>query len=85
MRKNNWLQVGGKLYYAGKNGAIVTGWQTINKKKFYFQKDGTMRKNNWLKVSGKLYYAGKNGAIVTGWQTINGKRFHFDKNGVLIK
>ena len=36
LRKNNWVQYGGKLYYSGKNGVLVTGWQTINGKKFYF-------------------------------------------------
>ena len=40
LRKNNWVSVGGKLYYCDSNGRIVTGWQKINGKRFYFDRKG---------------------------------------------
>ncbi len=57
-------------YYFGKNGAMKTGWQTINGKKYYFKKSGIRSTSFGLKT-------GDYGIAVSGWQTINGKKYYF--------
>ncbi len=46
---NSWIKYKGKKYYAGKDGAVLTGWQTINKCKYYFYPDdGHMAQDEWI-------------------------------------
>lgn len=74
-KKNGWVTSGSKKYYY-KNGKKVTGWQTIKKKTYYFNKKGVM-KTGLQKISGKYYYFNTKGRRQTGWQTIDGKKYYF--------
>ncbi len=67
---NNYFQIGEDWYYAGSDGAIVKGPQTIDGKKVYFEKEsGKQVRNHFVKDATnpkKLYYYGDdNGALVT--------------------
>ncbi len=64
-------------YYLGEDGVKVTGWQTIKKKLYYFDKDGIMLKKKWKNDGNDRYYLGKNGAAVTGWQKIKKETYYF--------
>ena len=60
-------------YYASSNGKLVTGWQTINGKRYYFDKNGKMAQNE--RVFG-MYDFDENGiqkATVGRWKMTNGK------------
>lgn len=46
----------GKWYFLDANLEKVTGWQTINGKKLYFDKDGSQVKGKKLTVDGEGYY-----------------------------
>lgn len=46
---NKWITVSGKKYYIGKDGARVTGKQTINKTKYTFDSNGVYKKKGWKK------------------------------------
>lgn len=49
--KNQWLKYKNKWYYLGADGAMVTGWQTIKKKDYYFydgENDGHMASAEWI-------------------------------------
>ena len=46
---NKWITVSGKKYYIGKDGARVTGKQTINKIKYTFDNNGVYKKKGWKK------------------------------------
>ena len=60
---------------------MVTGWQEISGKKYYFLEAGRMV-TGWRKILGKTYYFNKDGSMVTGAVTIDGKEYEFDSNGV---
>ena len=67
---NNYFQIGEDWYYAGSDGAIVKGPQTIDGKQVYFEKEsGKQVRNHFVKDATnpkKLYYYGDdNGALVT--------------------
>lgn len=58
----------------------LTGWQTINGKRYYYNKNG--RKVTGLKkINGYKYYFNKKGVMQTGLRTIGKKKYYFDKNG----
>ena len=58
----------GSWYYMSSNsrsfGKLVTGWQTIGKKRYYFNESGVMLSGTW--VDG--YYLSESGAMATGWK-----------------
>ncbi len=65
----------------GEPPAILTGWQTIDGKQFYYDKNGkpvTYRQ----KIGGKWYYFNGSGVLQKGWIK-GGNWFYADKNGVL--
>ena len=82
-KKNGWYE--GKYY---KDGAFVTGLQTIGSKKYYFTSDG----NPYIgskKVKGKYLVFGKKGQLLTGKKTRivrpgDGNAYYVDKNGQAV-
>ena len=81
---------------AGARGRLMTGWQTLNKKRFYFRKLGTNGSNTkkasgWREIAGELYYfdtgKGKLGgyAYTNGTFIIGNERCTFNKNGILTR
>ena len=47
--KNAWLKDGEETYRFGPKGYMMTGWRTIQGKKYYFYKDGRRAHNEWIK------------------------------------
>lgn len=90
---NNYFQIGEDWYYAGSDGAIVKGPQTINGKQVYFEKEsGKQVRNHFVKDATnpkKLYYYGDdNGALVTNHylvtynkQTQRKERYYLNAEG----
>lgn len=80
----DWKTTSAGKKYVDDSGSYVTGWQTINGKKYYFKSNGIMHKG-WLKTSsGKKYYFNSDGTMRTGWmKTTSGKKYYFRKNGVM--
>lgn len=54
-------------YYADSNGNLVTGWQFINGKWYYFGKDFVMYSDGMYEIGGKYYFFYPSGAMGTGW------------------
>lgn len=75
--KSDFIESKANTYYIGEDGVKVTGWQTIKKKLYCFDKDGVMLKNKWKEQNDDRYYLGKNGAAVTGWQEIKKETYYF--------
>lgn len=48
--KSEWIKYKGKWYYVGADGAMLTGWQTIEGKTYYLYpgNDGHMAKHEWI-------------------------------------
>lgn len=72
-----WLEVDGKkCYFAPEDGAMATGWKTIEGATYYFDKEGAMA-TGWLKLDGKHYYLDDGGQLITGWMAIEEKVYYF--------
>ncbi len=68
------------LYY--KDGKALTGTQTIDGIKYFFNTDGTL-KTGWVKDSDNWrYYSGNKAAV--GWLDISDKRYYFTKEGLMV-
>ena len=59
---------------------MVTEWQKISGKLYYFNKKGQMQ-TGWKKISGDWYYF-ENGKMKTGKLVYKGKTYKFGKDGV---
>ncbi len=69
------------LYY--EDGKALTGWQTIDGVKYFFETTGVL-KTGWVKDGGKWrYYSGN--TSLTGWWEIGGKWYYFYTDGSLAK
>ena len=61
------------------------GYQTIEGKKYYFDKvTGVMLKNAEKVVGTSWSYFGEDGAMVTGWSDHHGNRYYYDENGRML-
>ena len=74
-----WYRSSGKTYYFDSNGYKLTGWQTLNKKRYYFSvKDGHML-TGLQKIGTKYYYLSpQDGHMMTGHR---GKEILFQRQG----
>lgn len=68
-------------YYFDAEGKKVTGWQTIQGNKYYFNKNGAMQKSGWQEADDGKYYLGEKGAALTGWQELDGDTYYFGQDG----
>ncbi len=72
---NGWSKDKKRYYVKNKH---VTGFQTIKKKRYYFDTK-TGIKAVGVKKIGKYYYGfGSNGVMLFGWQDIGGARYRFN-------
>lgn len=78
---NDFVESKANLYYFGEDGVKVTGWQQINNKTYFFDKDGVMQTSMWKKKGEDRYYLGKSGAAATGWKEIKKKKYYFESDG----
>ncbi len=77
-------KIDGKYYGFGKDGAMLTGFQNVGGKTYFFNTNGDAVTNAWKTIDGKKYYFGSDGAAVTGKQDdIGGKAYYFDSEGVM--
>ncbi len=68
------------LYY--KDGKALTGTQTVDGVKYFFNTDGTL-KTGWVKDGDNWrYYSGNKAAV--GWLDISDKRYYFTKEGLMV-
>ncbi len=65
------------------DGMMVTGWQKISGKWYYFKSSGEMVKG-WKKIGGKWYYFLKGGSMITGWKKISGIWYYFLSSGAML-
>ena len=75
--KREWKTINGKKFYY-INNKMVTGYQTIDGKVYYFYGGGALR-TGVHKTTNDIYLSNSKGIVQTGWQTINGKKYYFNK------
>ncbi|MBQ9062365.1 MAG: L,D-transpeptidase family protein [Eubacterium sp.] len=73
--KAGFVTIGKYKYYIKKDYSIVTGWKTIDGKRYYFdpKKNGRMIANKTKKIDGTKYLFNKNGVLQLGDAGINKK------------
>ena len=75
---SGWLRYKGDEYYF-ENELMVTDWQQIDERWYYFNENGAMQKNTWVGD----YYLQSDGKMVTGWQQIDGSWYYFNESGIM--
>ncbi len=77
-----WVKLDENWYYMDPNrssktyGKIVTNWQTINKKMYFFDENGVMASNAWING----HYVWPDGEMATGWVKLDNKWYYMDSN-----
>ncbi|MBE5943861.1 MAG: hypothetical protein E7258_02965 [Lachnospiraceae bacterium] len=61
---------------------ILTGWQNVSGKWFYYDEAGKMQ-TGWVKDNGKWYYLNNNGEMQTGWVLLGGKWYYLNSGGAM--
>lgn len=86
-RAEGWLKnsKGEYRYFLYRDGHMLTGWNNINKKRYYFDKSTGIRYKGLRTISGKKYYFNAvNGTMQTGWfKTTAGNYYYFGSDGVM--
>lgn len=82
LQKNKWIE---QDYYVDSKGVRKTGWAYLNKKWYFFSKNGRVIRSRWIKSQGKMYYAGESGAVYTNGRRKVGEYYYaFDKRGARL-
>ena len=86
-----WITDNGSRYHTDENGCILTGWQMLNGRKYYFADEGLSEYDGSMSgklvtapsvINGTKYYFNASGALETDrWIKTDGKRIYVDKNG----
>ena len=83
--QTGWVTDEKGTHYCDDSGALVTGWQQIDGKWYYFENGYGCRVNNtWQKIDGKMYYFNDAGVMQTGWLSVDGRTQYVDENGNLL-
>lgn len=76
--KNTWQAIGGKWYYFGYDGYMLTGWQQIAGNTYYLSGNGDMQ-TGWLEYGKEWYFLNpSNGVMQTGWNLSNGRWYYMN-------
>ena len=87
---NGWMNVKGRDYYFGSDGAALSGFQTIDQYTYYFRAKYCYKATDWLWIKGKRYHfntdelKGPIGIMDTGLVTISGRQYFFDEKGCQV-
>lgn len=83
-----------RKYYFDSNCRLTTGWKTISKVRYFFQKDDSPwncylicegpSRTGWFTFEGdKKSYLNSKGQFLTGWQSISKKKYYFNSEGIM--
>ena len=78
---NKWVKYKGSWYYMGADGAMLTNWQTIDGKKYYFYEDGHAAQDEWI----DNLFLGMNGvqnySHIGKWESDSKGKWYQDSSG----
>lgn len=82
--RTGWVKSGGKYYYYSTKYKKLTGFQTINKKRYYLDPEngGARVVNGWKKIGKYYYYFNSKGVIQTGFFKVDGKTYYASSKGI---
>lgn len=81
--RSGWICHEGLDYYLQPDGAVTTGWATINGKARLFTDTGAMR-TGWLETKYGPMYLLSNGVAAVGWRVIDRQRYYFGEDGLMV-
>lgn len=67
-----------EIYCANKEGILLTGWQTVSGKRYYFDKKTCKAVTGWQKIGKQYFYFNKKGEKVTGWLKWNNNMYYLN-------
>ncbi|MBO1680949.1 hypothetical protein HJY11_14290, partial [Bittarella massiliensis] len=67
-------EIDGKWYNFAGTGGSLTGWRTIDGKKYYFDPEVKYALTGFQKIDGETYYFDSDGIMKTGYQKLNNNR-----------
>ena len=71
----------GFTYLFASDGALKTGWQTVQGKRFYYNAEIGKPIFGWFNYHDSLYYIDETAGKLTGVQQVNGVPYTFDEYG----
>jgi glucan-binding YG repeat protein len=78
----------GVYYRPGSNQSssnkVLTGWQFISNKWYYYNSKGEKQYGGWIKDSGKWYYLNKDGVMQTGWLNLGSDTYYLNSSGDML-
>jgi len=77
-----WAKNATRQYLYCKDGKVLTGTQTIDGMKYFFNTDGTP-KTVWVKDGDNWHFYSEN-KVAIGWLDIRDKRYNFTKDGLMV-
>ena len=77
--KDGWFESNGNKYYQ-KDSNILEGFQKIDNKTYYFEKDTGKLKQWWNRDEKGVFYLQADGSIKNGLQEINGIMYYIENN-----
>lgn len=89
--KNTWANIGGHVYFAGKDGIAYQGLQKISGKQYFFDKEYKLTVDQPFIADGGKYYAGQDATVKLtenakkGWTGLGEKSYYFDEKGQLLR
>lgn len=83
--KSGIKDIGGTNYAFDNQGYMLTGWQYISFRWYYFAPDTGAQAIGWTQVNGKWYYMdpSNGGSMYTYWLNIGKDRYYLDEQGVM--
>ena len=97
--QSGWKTEDEGIYYLNEKGDPLTGWQDIDGKRYFFDRESGAMCTGWVADEGKMFYLDENGNITpgwfeyryfhedgsmaTGWTEIYGTRFYFLEDGLM--
>ena len=84
-RATGWTEHHGNRYYYNEKGWMLYGNQTIDGKKYVFDKvTGVLLRNVEKVEGGHWVYYGSDGVKVTGWAEHHGNRYYYNEKGWML-
>ena len=80
-----WKMAYGKKWYQDSEGKVLTGFQVIDGKKYYFSPENYQAQVGFVPVNNVLYYFRVSDCTAApGWKIAYGKIWYQDENGIVV-
>ena len=75
--------IDGEYYIFADNGALRTGWQTVNSLRFFYDSETHSPSYGWIEYQGEKYYCDSKSGKLSGIHEIDGNTYIFSEEGIM--